>query len=64
MGDRRGWTGRAGADVHTAAAGLGGAGRFVPPLRAHTELATAIGMLREMGMAFWLPEAERELAET
>jgi len=29
---------------------------------AHAELATAVAMLREMGMAFWLPEAERELA--
>jgi len=27
------------------------------------ELATAVAMLREMGMAFWLPEAEREPAE-
>jgi hypothetical protein len=25
--------------------------------------ATAVAMLEEMGMAFWLPEAERELAE-
>ena len=30
---------------------------------ARTELATAVAMLREMGMTFWLPEAERELAE-
>jgi tetratricopeptide (TPR) repeat protein len=30
---------------------------------ARAELATAVAMLREMGMAFWLPEAERELAE-
>ena len=30
---------------------------------ALAELATAVAMLREMGMAFWLPEAERELAE-
>jgi len=29
---------------------------------AHAELATAVAMLTEMGMAFWLPEAERELA--
>ena len=29
---------------------------------ARAELATAVAMLREMGMAFWLPEAERELA--
>jgi hypothetical protein len=28
------------------------------------ELATAVAMLREMGMAFWLPAAERELDET
>jgi len=45
--------------------GLGKLYRRVGRLdEAHTELATAIGMLREMGMAFWLPEAERELAET
>jgi len=31
---------------------------------ARAELATAVAMLREMGMAFWLPEAERELGET
>ena len=30
---------------------------------ARAELATAVAMLREMGMAFWLPEAERELGE-
>ena len=30
---------------------------------ARTELSSAVTMLREMGMAFWLPEAERELAE-
>ena len=29
---------------------------------ARAELATAVAMLREMGMAFWLPEAEGELA--
>jgi hypothetical protein len=29
---------------------------------ARAELATAVAMLRAMGMAFWLPEAERELA--
>jgi hypothetical protein len=29
---------------------------------ARAELATAVAMLREMGMAFWLPEAEAELA--
>ena len=28
---------------------------------ARAELATAVAMLREMGMAFWLPEAEAEL---
>ena len=27
------------------------------------ELATAVAMLSEMGMAHWLPEAEGELAE-
>jgi class 3 adenylate cyclase/tetratricopeptide (TPR) repeat protein len=31
---------------------------------ARAELATAVAMLREMGMMFWLPEAERELAQT
>jgi class 3 adenylate cyclase/tetratricopeptide (TPR) repeat protein len=30
---------------------------------ARAELATAVEMLREMGMTFWLPEAEAELAE-
>jgi hypothetical protein len=30
---------------------------------ARAELQTAAAMLREMGMAYWLPEAERELAE-
>jgi class 3 adenylate cyclase/tetratricopeptide (TPR) repeat protein len=30
---------------------------------ARAELSTAVAMLREMGMAFWLPEAERELAQ-
>jgi tetratricopeptide (TPR) repeat protein len=29
---------------------------------ARAELATAVAMLREMGMSFWLPEAEREAA--
>jgi hypothetical protein len=29
---------------------------------ARAELATAIGMLREMGMTFWLTEAEAQLA--
>jgi hypothetical protein len=29
---------------------------------ARAELATAVAMLREMGMAFWLPEEEWELA--
>ena len=28
---------------------------------ARAELSTAVAMLREMGMAFWLPEAEAEL---
>ena len=40
----------------------------VPPLgrpdEARAELATAVAMLREMGMTFWLPEAEAELAAT
>jgi hypothetical protein len=31
---------------------------------ARAELSTAVAMLREMGMAFWLPEAENELAST
>ena len=30
---------------------------------ARAELSTAVAMLREMGMEYWLPEAERELAE-
>jgi len=30
---------------------------------ARAELATAVAMLSDMGMAFWLLEAERELAE-
>jgi hypothetical protein len=30
---------------------------------ARAELATAVALLRAMGMALWLPEAERELAE-
>ena len=29
---------------------------------ARAEFSTAVAMLREMGMAFWLPEAEAELA--
>ena len=29
---------------------------------ARAELQPAVAMLREMGMAFWLPEAEPELA--
>jgi hypothetical protein len=33
------------------------------PAGARAELATAVAMLGDMGMAFWLPEAERELAE-
>ena len=32
------------------------------PDAARAELSTAVSMLREMGMAFWLPEAEAELA--
>jgi Flp pilus assembly protein TadD len=31
---------------------------------ARAELATAVAMLREMGMVFWLPEAEAALAGT
>jgi tetratricopeptide (TPR) repeat protein len=31
---------------------------------ASAELTTAVAMLREMGMTFWLPEAEAELAQT
>jgi len=30
---------------------------------ARAELATAKDLLREIGMTFWLPEAERELPE-
>ena len=30
---------------------------------ARAELATAVTMLREMEMTFWLPEAETELAQ-
>jgi len=37
--------------------------RLGRPDQARAELATAVAMLREMGMTFWLPEAERELAE-
>jgi hypothetical protein len=29
---------------------------------ARAELSTAVAMLRDMGMAYWLPEAENELA--
>ena len=32
------------------------------PEEARAELSTAVGMLHEMGMTFWLPEAEVELA--
>jgi hypothetical protein len=43
--------------------GLGKLYRRISRLdEARAELATAVPMLREMGMAFWLPEAERELA--
>jgi class 3 adenylate cyclase/tetratricopeptide (TPR) repeat protein len=31
---------------------------------ARTELMTALAMIREMEMTFWLPEAEKELAQT
>ena len=37
--------------------------RIGRPDEARAELATAAGMLREMGMMFWLPEAEKELAQ-
>jgi hypothetical protein len=30
---------------------------------ARTELSTAVAMLREMGMAFWLTEAQAELSQ-
>jgi hypothetical protein len=44
--------------------GLGKLYRRVGRLdEARAELATAVAMLREMGMTFWLPEAEAELAE-
>jgi tetratricopeptide (TPR) repeat protein len=44
--------------------GLGKLYRRVGRLdEARDELATAVAMLKEMGMAFWLPEAERELEE-
>jgi hypothetical protein len=33
------------------------------PAEARAELTTAVALLREMGMVFWLPEAERGLAE-
>jgi tetratricopeptide (TPR) repeat protein len=33
------------------------------PEEARAELSTAIGLLGEMGMTFWLPEAEAELAK-
>jgi hypothetical protein len=36
--------------------------RIGRPNEARTELATAVAMLREMGMEHWLPEAEAELA--
>jgi tetratricopeptide (TPR) repeat protein len=43
--------------------GLGKVYRRIGRLEeARAELSTAIGMLREMGMAHWLPEAEAELA--
>ena len=34
------------------------------PDEARAELASAVAMLREMGMTSWLPKAERELAGT
>jgi hypothetical protein len=36
---------------------------FGRPDEARAGLATAVAMLGEMGMAFWLPGAEEELAE-
>ena len=36
--------------------------RIGRPNETQAELSTAVGMLREMGMTFWLPEAESELA--
>jgi hypothetical protein len=45
---------------HEAVAGGGRGHRH----EARAELATAVAMLREMEMTFWLPEAEAELAET
>ena len=45
--------------------GLGKLYRRVGRLEeARAELATAVDMLREMGMTFWLPEAEAELTKT
>jgi len=41
---------------------LGQQRRIGRPDEARAELATAVAMLRETGMAFWLPEAERERA--
>ena len=44
--------------------GLGKLYRRVGRLdEARAELSTAVAMLREMGMTFWLPEAEAELAK-
>jgi hypothetical protein len=37
--------------------------RIGRPDEARAELSRAVAMLREMGMAFWQPEAETELAE-
>jgi hypothetical protein len=37
--------------------------RVARHLGRQRQQATAVGMLSEMGMAFWLPEAERELVE-
>lgn len=43
--------------------GLGKLYRRVGRLdEARAELSTAVAMLREMGMMYWLPEAEQELA--
>src|SRR6266511_3238946 len=44
--------------------GLGRVYRKIGRLEeAQPELATAVAMLRSMGMTFWLPQAEAELAE-
>jgi hypothetical protein len=49
--------------AHSAPVATARALRPSRPDEARAELATAVAMLREMGMAFWLPEAETALAE-